>query len=226
MTARLNLAPTPGGAYEAESAISVILADDHVMARRNLRLVLDREDGMQVVAEAGDISTVMQNVALHLPHVLVLDLRLPNGSSVAAIRRLREQIPNTEIVVLTMEESPAFAHQALEAGAVGFVAKDRADDELPEAVRRAARSKEYLSPRVAVALEALRAARSGEGLSPRETEVLRLIALGFTSTEIAPQLHLSRRTVETHRASIHDKLGLGTRAQLVRYALGRHLIGN
>ncbi len=204
----------------------MVLADDHNAVRRNLRLLLDREEGMEVIAEAGDISAVMRHVPRHLPHVLVLDLRLPNGSSIATIRRLREEVPDTEIVVLTMEESPAFAHQALEAGAVGFVVKDRADTELPLAIRRAARGEEYVSPRVAPALAALRDGTLNAGLSPRETEILRLIALGHTSTEIAQQLTLSRRTVETHRARIHRKLGLDTRAQLVRYALGRHLLSN
>jgi two-component system response regulator NreC len=204
----------------------VILADDHVVARRNLRVVLEHEDGVEVTAEAADLSTVIRNVAGHLPRVLVLDLRLANGSSIATIRRLREQVPATEIVVLTMEESPAFAQQTLDAGAIGFVAKDRADHELPIAVRRAARRLEYVSPRLAARLEALRTAANGDGLSSRETEVLRLIALGHTSAEIANKLSLSRRTVETHRARIHNTLRLTTRAQLVGYALARHLIGS
>jgi two-component system, NarL family, response regulator NreC len=179
-----------------------------------------------VIAEAGDISAVLRHVPVHLPHVLVIDLRLPNGSSIDAIRRLRDQVPGTEVVVLTMEESPAFAQQALDAGAVGFVLKDKADTELPTAIRRAAGGEEYISPRVAAGLEALRKGVSGDGLSPRETEILRLIALGHTSAEIAGKLSLSRRTVETHRARIHRKLGLATRAQLVSYALGRQLIGS
>jgi len=127
--------------------------------------------------------------------------------------------------VLTMEQSPAFAQRALESGAVGFVLKDRADTELPAAVRRAMRGEEYVSPRVAAGLEARRRVVDEDGLSPRETEVLRLIALGYTSTEIACMVHLSRRTIETHRANIHRKLGLSTRAQLVDLALRRHLIG-
>lgn len=226
MTARLHLAEAPGSAPQTESPIKVVLADDHEMVRRNLRLVLDREDGVQVIAEAADLSTLLRHVAAHLPHVLVLDLRLPNGSSIATIRRMRAQLPRTEIVVLTMEESPAFAQQALDAGAIGFVVKDQADHELPVAVRLAAKGEEYVSPRSAARLEALRAAARGNGLSPRETEVLRLIALGYTSAEIAHELSLSRRTIETHRARIHAKLKLTTRAQLVRYALARHLIGN
>ncbi|MBV8432622.1 MAG: response regulator transcription factor [Solirubrobacterales bacterium] len=222
MATGLHLAPRPGG--EALSPIKIVLADDHLMARRNLRLVIEREEGMQVIAEADDLGVAMRHVAQHLPHVLVLDLRLPNGSSIATIRHLRERIPDTEIVVLTMDESPAFAHHALEAGACGFVVKDRADSELPMAIRRAVRGEEYVSPRVAVGLDAMRNA-AGDGLTARETEIVRLIALGHTSAEIARHLSLSRRTVETHRARIHRKLGLDTRAELVRYALGHHLLG-
>jgi two-component system, NarL family, response regulator NreC len=226
MSVRLQLAPDPNHRDASLSKIKIILADDHATVRRNLRLLLDREEGMEVVAEAADVSTVMRHVPVHMPHVLVLDVRLPNGSTIDTIRRLRDAAPDTEIVVLTMEESPAFAQQTLDAGAAGFVLKDRADAELPVAIRRAVCSEEYVSPRLATALVALRNGVAGDGLSPREVEVLRLIALGHTSVEIAQKLNLSRRTVETHRARIHRKLGLATRAQLVKYALGRHLIGN
>jgi DNA-binding NarL/FixJ family response regulator len=188
-------------------------------------MVLDRDEDLQVVAEAADLASVTNHVYGHAPHVLVLDLQLPNGSSIETIRQLRAKVPETEIVVLTMEPSPVFAQQALDAGAVGFVLKHRANDELTAAVKRAARGQEYLSPHVAAGVQALRQAVSGDGLSPRETEVLRLIALGHTSVEIAAKLHLSRRTVETHRAHVHRKLALRTRAELVQYALRNHLIG-
>jgi two-component system response regulator NreC len=228
MPAHLRLAATRSGAGYSpwpESPIRVVLADDHAVVRRCLRLLLDSEEDVEVIAEATDLSTVMRHVHGHLPHVLVLDLRLPNGSSIETIRRLRAEVPKTEIVVLTMEENPLFAQQAIDAGAVGYVLKDRADTELLTAIRRAARGEEYVSTRVAAGLDALRRAVDGDGLSPRETEVLRLIALGHTSTEIAAKLHLSKRTVETHRARIHRKLGLKTRAELVQFALRRHLIG-
>lgn len=194
------------------------------MVRRTIRLLLDREDDIHVSAEASSISSVVEHVSRQAPHVLVLDLRLPNGSSIDTIRRLRTQAPQMEIVVLTMEDRPQFAQQALAAGAVGFVLKDRADDELVTAVRQAARGEEYVSPRVAAGLEALQRAAGAQILKPRELEILRLIALGFTSREIADKLHLSRRTVETHRSRIHTKLGLATRAELVRFALDRHLL--
>src|SRR5665213_1093892 len=125
---------------------------------------------------------------------------------------------------MTMQDSPAFAQRAFAAGAIGFVVKELADEELPQAVRAAARGEEYVSPRMAARLDALHQALTEDKLTAREVEVLRLIALGYTSVEIARKLHLSPRTVETHRARIHGKLGLTTRAELVRYALGRGLL--
>lgn len=190
-----------------------------------MRLLLDGEADIEVIAEACDLCAVTSHVRRQLPHVLVLDLRLPNGSSVETIRELREYVPDTQIVVLTMEESQLFAQQTLDAGAVGYVLKERADTELPTAIRRARYGAEYVSPRIAGRLDALRKAVDGDGLSARETEVLRLIALGYTSAEIAGKLHLSRRTVETHRARMYGKLGVTNRAGLVQFALRRHLIG-
>jgi two-component system, NarL family, response regulator NreC len=228
MTRNLHLATAPSGhacAEQEQAPIRVVLADDHALVRRSLRLLLDGEDDVDVVAEACDIATVLRHVHGHSPHVLVLDLQTPGGSSIEAIRRLHELVPGVAIVVLTMEDSPAFAQRALDSGAVGFVLKDTADTELPAAVRRAVQGEEYVSPRVAAGLDARRRVVEGDGLSPRETEVLRLTALGYTSAEIAGIMHLSRRTVETHRANIHRKLGMSQRSELVQLALRRHLIG-
>jgi two-component system, NarL family, response regulator NreC len=136
--------------------LKVVLADDHALARRSLRLLLEGEADMEVVAEAADLATVARHVHGHAPRVLVLDLQMPGGSSIEAMRRLRQRAPGTEIVVVTMERSPAFAQRALDEGAVGFVLKDRADTELPVAVRLAAKDEEFVSPHVAAALEALR----------------------------------------------------------------------
>ena len=194
--------------------------------RRALRLWLESEKNVAVIAEAGDVPTAIRHVKRNLPHVLLLDLQMPNGSSIEAIRRLREEVPETQIVVATMEESPLFARRALDAGAVGYVLKDNADTELQAAVRCAARGEEHVSPCVAARLDGLRRAAQDGGLSPRETDVLRLIALGLTSAEMSVMLHLSQRTVEAHRRRIHRKLGLGKRSELVRYALSRHLIGD
>jgi two-component system, NarL family, response regulator NreC len=225
----LRLAPPPaalnGGAEAEQASIQVVLADDHELMRRTLRRLLDGEDGMEVIAEAQDIGSVIRHVHGRLPHVLVLDLNMPGGSSLEAIGRLREHVPETQIVVMTMEDNPAFAQRALAAGAVGFVVKDQADAELPQAVRAAARGEGYVSAGVAVRLEALRESLTEDSLTVREVEVLRLISLGYTSVEIARSLHLSPRTVETHRARVYKKLNLSTRAQLVNYALGRGLLG-
>jgi DNA-binding NarL/FixJ family response regulator len=207
-----------------KSAIRVVLADDDAMLRRTLRLLLQSEEDVEVIAEAVDLSAVVDHVGRQAPHVLVLDLRLPNGSNVEMIRQLRKRFPETEVVVMTMEESPLFAQKAIAAGARGFVVTDRADAELVTAVRLAARGREYVSARVASGLEGLRGA-CDDGLTLRETEIVRMIALGQTSSEIAGGLHLSRRTVETHRARIHAKLGCKTRAELVQFALRRRLIG-
>ena len=195
------------------------------MVRRTLRLVLEIEEDVDVIAEAVDLSAVMRHLGRHVPHVLVLDLRLPNGSSIDMIRQMRVRFPETAVVVLTMEESPPFAQHAIDAGALGFVVKDRADTELLTAVRLAARGEEYVSPRVASGLAALHRTTNGDGITERETEIVRMVALGHTSAEIADKLHLSRRTVETHRTRIHAKLGFKTRAELVQFALQRRLIG-
>ncbi len=222
MVAHLNLAESP---TQVPVPIRVVLADDHTLMRRSLRLLMDGEDDVEVIAEASDLATVVSHVGRHRPNVLVADLRLPSGSSIDAIRELRAQAPDTEVVVLTMDESPLFAQHAMDAGAIGYVLKDRADSELLTAIRCAANGEEYVSARVATGLDALRKAIDRDSLTPREIEVVRLVALGFTSAEIAVKLRLSRRTVETQRARIFDKLGLSTRAELVQFALRTRLIG-
>ena len=227
VASHLHLARSPDqpDPAAANADIRVLLADDHELMRRSLRLLLDGEDGIEVIAEANDLAGVARRVQAHEPHVLVLDLSMPDGSSIEAIGRLREQAPDTQIIVMTMDENPVFAQRAFAAGAVGFVAKELADDELPQAVRAAGQGAEFVSPRIAARLDALHRSLTDDALSPREIEVLRLIALGHTSVEIARKLHLSPRTVETHRANVHRKLGLATRAELVRYSLRRGLLG-
>jgi len=204
--------------------IRIVLADDHAVVRSGLRLLLDAEKDFEVVAEAGDVESAARYVRGHHPAVLVLDLNMPGGSSLEAIPGIRESAPETQIVILTMQEEPAFARQALSAGAIGYVLKEAADDELVEAVRRAARGETYLNPRLGARLAAEPTVGAPDDLSEREVDVLRLIALGHTNAEIAEQLYLSVRTVETHRAHIQQKLRLTSRAELVRYALERGLV--
>ena len=228
MSSHLHLAPSPaeaGSPARAASPIRVVLADDHALMRRSLRLLLDGEDGVEVIAEADDLASVMRHVhGSPAARARARSRTCPTGLSIEAIGQLRERAPETQIVVMTMQDNPVFAQRAFAAGAIGFVVKELADEELPQAVRAAARGEEYVSPRMAARLDALHQALTEDKLTAREVEVLRLIALGHTSVEIARKLHLSPRTVETHRARIHSKLGLTTRAELVRYALGRGLL--
>ena len=215
MPAHLRLAPSPSTDASnsdtkplASPAIRVILADDHALMRRSLRLLLDSEADLEVIAEADELPLVVRHVHGQRPHVLVLDLSIPGGSGVEAIAGLREGVPETQVVVLTMEENPVYAQRALNAGALGYVLKIHADEELAAAVRAAARGVEHISPVVAARLQGLQSSQMQDKLSAREIEVLRLIALGHTSVEIAHKLHLSPRTIETHRTRIHRKLGL------------------
>lgn len=157
MPAHLKLAVSPGANRThrrptAPAVIHVVLADDHQLMRLRLRRLLDEEDGIEVIAETGELAAAVDYVHRNQPHVLVLDLSMAGGSSIATIHSLREQVPSTEIVVLKMEASAAFAERALDAGALAFVLKDTADTELVEAVRRAVRGERFVSPRVAPAL--------------------------------------------------------------------------
>lgn len=204
--------------------IRVVIADDHSMVRRGLRQVLESEDGFEIVAEAGDVDSARRYVRGHHPDVLVLDLNMPEGSSLDAVPDILAQNPGTQIVILTMQNEPAYARQALGAGALGYVLKDAADSELVEAVRRAADGDTYLNPRLGAKVASEPPPGPPGGLSEREVEVLRMVALGHTNNEIAKELYLSVRTVETHRAHIQQKLRLGSRAELVHYALEHGLV--
>lgn len=209
----------------ASETTRVVIADDHAVVRSGLRMVLDAEEGIEVVAEAGDVAAAMRAVRAYHPNVLVLDLNMPGESSLEAIPRLVEQTPETAIVVLTMQQDPAFAREALRAGARGYVLKEAADAELVQAVRLANEGRTYLNPELGARMAA-EPPPSGppDDLTERELEVLRLIALGHTNSEIAGQLYLSVRTVESHRAHIQQKVHRSSRAELVRYALDHGLI--
>jgi two-component system, NarL family, response regulator NreC len=217
--------PAPSSARPR--TITIVLADDHTVVRSGLRLLLNAEEGFDVVAEAADADAAVRIVAGQKPAVLVLDLNMPGGlSSLDAIPQVRERSPETAVVVLTMQEDPSFARHALRAGALAYVLKDSANTELVEAVRRAAAGQTYLAPRLGAVMAATPPEPAGppDHLTPRELEVLRLIALGHTNTEIGGQLFLSVRTVESHRAHIQQKLRRSTRAELVRYALDHGLL--
>jgi two-component system response regulator NreC len=200
--------------------ITIVIADDHQMVRAGLRLLLEAEDGFSVVADAGDVASTERRVAVYRPQVLVLDVNMPEGSSLPAIPRMREAAPETQIVVLTMHNDPELAREALRTGAIGFVLKEAAETELVQAVRLAAEGRTYLNPELGarLAAEVPNPARPPDDLSERELEVLNLIALGHTNGEIASRLYLSVRTVESHRAHIQQKTQRFSRADLVSYA--------
>jgi two-component system response regulator NreC len=207
-----------------DRSISVVLADDHVVVRHGLRMLLEQAPDLTVVGEAGDAGSALEVAAAERADILVLDLNMPGQPPLEALAEAGGKAPAAAVVVLTMERDPAFARRALELGASGYVLKDAVDDELVTAIRAAAAGGAHVSP-AAAALE------SGEdggdppgGLTEREAQVLRLIALGHTSGEIAADLSLSVRTIESHRQHIQQKLGVSTRPELVRYALDRRLI--
>ncbi len=208
---------------DRQERITIVLADDHPVVRGALRALLENQPDFEVVAEAGDIATTRDQVIASQPRVLILDVNMPDGLATEAVAELRKQAPATEIVLLTMERDLTLARQGIEAGVRGYLLKDAAHLELIEAVRSAAHGRDYLQPAIKVGLEK-GAGEEGIPLSPRERDVLRLMALGHTNREIADQLGVSVRTIETHRLHVQQKLGLTTRAELTRYALAHGLI--
>jgi two-component system response regulator NreC len=228
----LRLAPVPDSpesdsdrAASPSMPITILLADDHAAMRASLRLLLEGEADIDVIAETDSLDLVLGHVRERRPDVLVLDLGMSSwGSGVETLVRMSKATLDTSIVVLTMNDDPACARRALDNGAIGLVLKEMADSDLPAAVRNASRGKRYVSPLLATKLNGGQRSSETDKLTPREREVLRLIALGHTSVEIADKLGLSPRTIETHRARIHRKLGLATRAELVRYALQQQLL--
>jgi two-component system response regulator NreC len=200
---------------------TIVIADDHAVVRQGLRLLLEAEGGLAVVGEAGDLEETRGVVADCAPDVLLLDLHMGRELSLPALPDLRAASPITAVVVLTMQDDPAFARQALAAGATGYVLKEASRADLVRAIRTVAAGGTYLDP--AVGAWALVSDRPS-ALSERETEVLKLLALGHTNAEIATRLYLSTRTIETHRANLHRKLGVSGRPELVRYALKHGVI--
>jgi two-component system response regulator NreC len=204
---------------------TIVIADDHAVMRSGLRMLLEAEDDLEVVAEAGDVEETIRKLKGFKPDILLLDLHMPGGPSLKAMPEMHEASSGTGVVVLTMQNSPAFVREALRSGALGYVTKEAADTEVVEAVRLAAAGQSYLQPGLGARL-ATEPEEEGQpdGLSDREAEVLGLIALGHTNAEIAAQLYLSVRTVESHRSHVQQKLRLTTRSQLVHYALQHGLV--
>lgn len=208
----------PGG-----GPIRIVLAEDHAVVRSALRMLLDAEPDLEVVAEAGTVDSTVQYVRGHRPDVLILDINMPGGPSLRAIPDILSASEVTRVVVLTMQSDPVFAREAMQSGVLGYILKDAADSELVKAVRLASQDKVYLQPELGARLAA-EPSGPPDDLSEREVEILRLIALGHTNGEIADELYLSVRTVESHRSHIQQKLRMSKRSDLVRYALERNLL--
>ncbi len=210
------------------STIRVLVVDDHAVVRSGLRLVLEREEGIEVVAEAGTADEGIRAARLEKPDVVLLDVVMPGRSGLEAAAEIISASKGARVLVLSMQDDPTYVREAFAAGASGYMLKEAADIELVQAVREVANGGRYVHPTLGARLaqaevEAARRA-ADDPLSEREREVLRLLALGHTNQEIAKQLYISVRTAETHRAHIMQKLGLGTRAELVRYALANGML--
>ena len=210
----------------SDEMITVVLADDHELVRDGIRMVLEAEPDIEVVAQAGDAETAARYVLGHKPTVLILDLSMPGTPSLELMPQMIESSPQTSVIVVTMQNEPAFARKALQAGAKGFVIKQSAAGELVAAVRSVLDGQTYINPNLGARLAAEPDAPDGppDDLTPREIEVLGLLALGYMNPEIADQLVLSVRTVETHRANIQRKTGIATRAELIAYAIDNGLV--
>ena len=210
--------------------IRIVIVDDHAVVRSGLRLLLEAENDLDVVAEAGDAREAVLTVRAEKPDVVLLDVTMPGESGIEALPKLLHEAPEAKVLVLSMQDDPRYVREAFAAGASGYVLKEAADAEVVGAVRDVAAGSSYVHPtlgaRMISAEAEARAAAEADPLSDREREVLRLLALGHTNQEIAKQLFISVRTAETHRAHIMQKLRLTTRAELVRYALANDLIGD
>ena len=208
--------------------IRVVLVDDHAVVRSGLRMLLDAEEDVEVVGEAGNAKDAVFRARALKPDVILLDVVMPGESGVEVLPTLLRESPDTKVLVLSMQDDPSYVREAFAAGASGYVLKEAADEEVVSAVREIAGGGSYVHPALGarmVAAEAKeRAAAEADPLSEREREVLRLLALGHTNQEIAQQLYISVRTAESHRAHIMQKLHLSTRAELVRYALEQGLL--
>lgn len=212
----------------------IVLADDHQIVRQGLRLLLKAEPGFAVVGEASDGLRVADLVESLSPDVLVLDLMLPGLSGLEVTRQVARRSPGTRVVVLSMYASTAYVAESLRNGAMAYVLKDAAGPELVRAIRSAAAGRRYLSPPLsekAVEDFERRARDAGtdsgyETLTDRERQVLHLAAEGSTASQIASRLGINPRTAETHRAHLMRKLGLHSRAELIRYAVSRGILPN
>jgi two-component system response regulator NreC len=209
-------------------SIRTLIVDDHAVVRAGLRLLLEAEEDIEVVAEAGDARGAVFETRAQKPDVILLDVVMPGRSGLEAIPDLLKESPESKILLLSMQDDAAYVREAFASGASGYVLKEAADAEVVGAVREVAEGRRYVHPALGARLVSAdaeeRAKEEADPLSEREHEILRLLALGHTNQEIASSLYLSVRTVETHRAHIMQKLRISTRAELVRYALEQGML--
>ena len=208
--------------------IRAVVVDDHAVVRSGIKLLLEREDDLEVVGEAGNGKDAIFAVRALNPDVILLDVVMPGESGIDVLPSLLKESPQTKVLVLSMQDDPSYVREAFATGPSGYVLKEAAGEEVVAAVREIASGGRYVHPalgaRMVTAEAEARAAAEADPLSEREREVLRLLALGHTNQEIAKMLYISVRTAETHRAHIMQKLRISTRAELVRYALAQGLL--
>jgi two-component system response regulator NreC len=211
-------------------ATRILIADDHGVLRAGLRALLNADKDLHVVDEAADGDAALRLARVHRPDVIVLDMSMPGPGGVEVVRRLRDSVPKARVLVLTVHEDPGLLREVLRAGAAGYVVKRAVESELLNAIHAVSRGEIYVHPSMTRALlpdqpHPSAAGRDGAAaLSPREIDVLKRIARGYTNRQIADELHLSVRTVETHRANLMGKLGLESRVELVRWAAEHKLL--
>ena len=213
---------------EESETVRVLIVDDHAVVRSGLRLLLDANDDVEVVGEAGSARGAIFRARELKPAVILLDVTMPDQSGIDVLPQLLHEQPDLKVLILSMQDDPRYVREAFGAGARGYVLKEAADTEVVAAVREVARGGRYVNPELGARLVAAEADEErraqADPLSDREREVLRLLALGHTTQEIAKELFISVRTAETHRAHIMQKLGLQSRAELVRYAMAQGLL--
>jgi DNA-binding NarL/FixJ family response regulator len=208
----------------------ILLADDHGLVRRGLRLILDAQPDLEVVAEASDGAEAVALALSEEIDLAILDISMPRMTGLQAARELNQRRPDVRVLILSMHESEQYLYEALRAGASGYVVKTVADRDLVEACRATIRGEPFLYPGAVTALinDHLRRAREGElpldPLTPRETEVIKLVAESYTNRQIAEALVISEKTVDRHRANILEKLGMRDRVELTRYAIRNGLV--
>ncbi|HET7215437.1 MAG TPA: response regulator transcription factor [Terriglobia bacterium] len=207
------------------SKIRVLIADDHAILRAGLRMLIDSQPDMKVIAEAPNGEDAVRLARAERPDVVILDITMPGGGGLRAVPEILKVCASTRVLLLTMHEEPAYLRTALASGAAGYVLKKSVDANLLAAIRSVHKGRSYIDSELASALiqhtlpDLAQPGRPDEVLSERELQVLKLVAEGFSSREIAEQIYIGVKTVETYRARFAEKLGLKSRADLVRYAL-------